>query len=207
MAFVFCFSSFLIVKLVFVDLSFLASCFEINLLQLKETRTIKLKNMKTRIGFFALCLLLVSMFATAKESGTALISGESLTELGQYSISTSNEMLKIGNEALKTYELSYANSDSPVLIGVKKTKKCMNFIVRSKNFEVEYVCNKHVFGVKRMNKEYQTISSSEINQMMDNADFYSQRIISQYPKTEEELLCLIACYFPSLIKDDHLAEL
>jgi len=115
--------------------------------------------------------------------------------------------LKIGDETLKTYDVSYVNSDSPILIGVKKTKKCMNFIVRSKNFEVEYVCNKHVFGVKRINKEYQTISLSEINQMMDNADFYSQRIISQYPKTEEELLGLIACYFPSLIKDDHLAEL
>ncbi len=163
--------------------------------------------MKTRIGFFALCLLLVNMFATARESGTTLISGQSLTELGQYNIRTSNEMLKIGDETLKTYELSYANSDSPVLIGVKKTKKCMNFIVRSKNFEVEYVCNRHVFGVKRINKEYQTVSSFVINQMMDNADFYSQRIISQYPKTEDELLGLIACYFPSLIKNDHLAEL
>lgn len=163
--------------------------------------------MKTRIGFFALCLLLVSMFATAKESGTALISGQSLTELGQYSIRTSNEMIKIGDETLKTYELNYANSDSPVKIGVKKTKKCMNFIVRTKNFEVEYVCNRHVFGVKRMNKNYQTIPTAAINKMMDNADFYTQRVISQNPKTEEELLGLIACYFPSLIKDDHLAEL
>lgn len=163
--------------------------------------------MKTRIGFFALCLLFVGMVAAANEKGTTLISGQSLTELGQYSITTSSEALRIGDEALKTYELKYSNCDAPVLIGVKKTKKCMNFVVRTDNFEVEYVCNKHVFGVKRMNKAYQTVSRETIDRMMDNADFYSQRVISQNPKTEEEMLGLIACYFPSLIKDENLSSL
>jgi len=163
--------------------------------------------MKTKLGILTLSLLMVCLFTTAKETGNTLLSGQSLTELGQYSISSSSEALKIGNEALKTYELKYSNSDSPVLIGVKKTKKCMNFIVRANNFEVEYICNKHVFGAKRINKDYQTISTALINEMMDNADFYTQRVISQNPKTELELLGLIACYFPSLIKDDHLAKL
>ena len=163
--------------------------------------------MKTKLGILTMNLLLVCLFTTAKETGNTLLSGQSLTELGQYSIRSSSEALKIGNEALKTYELKYSNSDSPVLIGVKKTKKCMNFIVRANNFEVEYICNKHVFGAKRINKDYQTISTALINEMMDNADFYTQRVISQNPKTELELLGLIACYFPSLIKDDHLAKL
>ncbi len=163
--------------------------------------------MKTKLGILTVCLLLVSLLSVAKEKGTSLLSGQSLTELGQYSIRVSNDAMQLGDELLKTYELNYTNYDSPVLIGVKKTKKCMNFIVRTDNFEIEYVCNKNVFGVKRVNKEYQTISTAAINQMLDNADFYSQRIISQYPKTEEELLGLIACYFPSLIKEDHLAGL
>ena len=150
---------------------------------------------------------MVCLFATAKGSGTSLVSGQSLTELGQYSINVSDDLIRIGAEALKTYELKYSNSDSPVLIGVKKTKKCMNFIVRTDNFEVEYVCNKHVFGVKRINKDYQTVDTKKINEMMDNADFYTQRVISQNPKTETELLGLIACYFPSLIQIEHLANL
>ena len=163
--------------------------------------------MKTKLGILTVCLLLVSLFAVAKEKGASLISGQSLTELGQYNISTSTQAMMVGDEMLKTYELIYTNSDSPVLIGVKKTKKCKSFIVRTDNFEVEYVCNKSVFGVKRISKEYQTISETAINQMLDNANFYSQRVISQYPKSEEELLGLIACYFPSLIKEEHLAEL
>jgi len=163
--------------------------------------------MKTKLGILTMSLLLVCLFTMATEKEPSLISGQSLTELGHYAISLSSDALKCGDETLKTYELSYSNSDTPVLIGVKKTKKCMNFIVHAKNFEVEYVCNNHVFGVKRINKDYQTIPTATINKMMDNADFYMQRVISQNPKTEEELLGLIACYFPSLIKDDFLADL
>lgn len=163
--------------------------------------------MKTKLSILTLGLLLVCLVTVAKEKTSSLISGQSLTELGQYTINNSTEALTAGGEELKTYELAYTNSDSPVLIGVKKTKKCMNFIVRTDNFEVEYVCNKHVFGVKRISKENQTVNQEVVNELMNNAQFYTQRVISQNPRTEEELLGLIACYFPSLIKEEHLAEL
>lgn len=163
--------------------------------------------MKTRFGILTICLLLVSLFSEAKVKEPAVVSGQSLTELGEYTISPAQEALTCGNETFKTYELKYSNMDAPVLIGVKKTKKCMNFIVRTANFEVEYLCNKHVFGVKRISKEYQTLPTELVSRMMDNQDFFAQRVITQNPKTEEELLGLIACYFPSLIKDSNLAKL
>jgi hypothetical protein len=163
--------------------------------------------MKTRIEILMLCLLLVGFTTTAKTKVATVLSGQSLTELGDYQISQSTNNLTIGGEAVKTYELTYSNGDSPVLIGVQKTKKCMNFVVRSHNFEVMYVCNSHVFGVKRIASEWQTIPASEINKLLDNADFYSQRVISQIPKTETELLGLIACYFPALVKDQYLSLL
>ncbi len=163
--------------------------------------------MKTRIGMLMLCLMLVGFTSTAKTKEATVLSGQSLTELGDYQISQSSKELTIGNDAVKTYELTYSNSESPVLIGIQKTKKCMNFIVRTNNFEVMYVCDHHVFGVKRISKEYQTISSDAISKLMDNTDFYSQRVITQNPKTETELLGLIACYFPSLVKDQYLSQL
>lgn len=162
--------------------------------------------MKTNFAMLTMCLFLLCLFTTAKERGTSL-TGESLTDLGQYSIIQSPDAMKIGNVALKTYEVNYSNNDSPILIGVIKTKKCKSFIVRAENFEIEYVCNNHVFGVKRMDKQYQTISPEVIDHMLDKYDFYTQRVITQYSKTEEELVALIASYFPSLIREDHLAEL
>lgn len=163
--------------------------------------------MKTRIGFLTVCLLVAGMVTSALGKGVTVLNGQSLTELGEYQISPSSKAMQFANETLKTYELNYSNIQSPVLIGVKKHKKCVDFIVRTGNFEVQYVCKNHVFGVKRIGAEYQTIPASEVSKLMDNADFYSQRIISQSPKTEEELLGLIACYFPSLIKDDYLHQL
>lgn len=163
--------------------------------------------MKTRLAFLTFGLLMSFLLTAAKENEPVVISGQSLTELGQYSINYSSESLAVAGETLKTYQLNYSNSNSPILIGVKKTRKCMDFIIRTKNFEVEYQCVNHVFGVKRISKEYQTVSSTLINEMMNNAQFYTQRIISQYPKTEAELLGLIACYFPSLIKEEKLTSL
>lgn len=163
--------------------------------------------MKTKLGILTACLLLVAFVASAMGKGTTLVSGNSLTAFGNYSISTSSKALTMDGQALETYELKYSNADTPVLIGLQKTKKCVNFIVRTDNFEVQYVCNRHVFGVKRVNKNYQTVSPKVIDELMDNGDFYSQRIISQHPKTQEELLGLIACYFPSLIKEGKLSQI
>lgn len=163
--------------------------------------------MKTKLAILTFGLLLVSLFAVAKERGTTVVSGQSLTELGQYTISLSPETITIGNEVLNTYQLVYSESDSPVLIGVKKTKKCMNFIVRTEGFEIEYVCNKHVFGVKKVNEAYREVDLATVNAMLDNSQYYTQRVISQTPKNEEELLGLIACYFPLLIKEQFRAQI
>jgi len=163
--------------------------------------------MKTKIGILALSLLLVSSFAKAEGNGSMSLNGQSLTELGQYSISVSDNPMKIGDEWVKTYQLKYENTDSPVLIGVKKTKKCMSFIVRSDHFEVEYVCNNHVFGVNRIDKTQQTMASGDVSHRLNNNEYFHQQVISQNPKTEKELLGFIACYFPSLITNEHLAEL
>jgi len=163
--------------------------------------------MKTKLAILTFGLLLVSLFAVAKERGTTVVSGQSLTELGQYTVSLSPEAITIGNEVLNTYQLVYSESDSPVLIGVKKTKKCMNFIVRTEDFEIEYICNKNVFGVKKVNEEYREVDLATVNAMLDNSQYYTQRVISQTPKNEEELLGLIACYFPLLIKEQFRAQI
>ena len=163
--------------------------------------------MKTRLGILTFSLLLMSFFTVAMEKGATVISGQSLTELGQYTISLSSDAMTIGNEVLSTYQLEYSESDTPVLIGVKKTKKCMNFIVRTDEFEIEYICKKHVFGVKKVNEEYREVDIAKVNAMLDNSQYYSQRVISQNPKNEEELLGLIACYFPLLIKEELRAQI
>jgi hypothetical protein len=157
--------------------------------------------MKTKLALVTIGLLLASLFAVAIEKEAPVVSGQSLTEFGQYTISFSPEAMKIGDEVLDTYKLVYSELDSPILIGVKKTKKCKNFIVRTEGFEIEYICDKHVFGVKKMNEKYREVNLSMVNERLDNFQYFTQRVITQYPKSEEELLGLIACYFPLLTKE------
>jgi hypothetical protein len=157
--------------------------------------------MKTKLAFVVVSLLMVSLCAVAKEKGSTVISGQSLTELGQYTINLSPEVIKIDDEVLDTYQLVYSESNAKILIGVKKTKKCRNFIVRTDGFEIEYICNKHVFGVKKVNEKYRKVDLAIVNAKLDNSQYYTQSVISQNPKNEEELLGLIACYFPLLIKE------
>ena len=83
------------------------------------------------------------------------------------------------------------------------SKKCRNFIVRADNFEIEYVCKNHVFGVRKVNESYRAVDPSVVDARLDNFQYYAQKVISQNPKNEEELLGLIACYLPSLIKEQY----
>ena len=162
--------------------------------------------MKTKLILTVLCVLMVSITSFAHKKGPMEITGNSSTEFGSYQIVMSSNPMVLNNEAVKTYDLTYGNTVKTIRIGVVPSKKCINFIVKSDIFEIEYVCNKGVFGVKKLNSDYLSIKRDVNDGCMNRAQYFAQRIISQNPKTEEELLGLIACYFPQLINEDYLAK-
>ena len=57
--------------------------------------------------------------------------------------------------------------------------------------------------MKKIRTSYQEIPKNINEAVLDKVAYYSQRIISQKEKTEGELLGLIACYYPSLIKAEY----
>ena len=131
------------------------------------------------------------------------ITGSSLSEFGNYSIEAAKAPMTVDGQDLKTYELVYENANRAVQIGVLPAKNCTNFILKTDMFEIEYVCRNHVFGVKKISRSYAGISK-EINEVvLDKVGYFAQRIITQNPKTEAELLGLIACYFPNLINESY----
>jgi hypothetical protein len=126
-----------------------------------------------------------------------------MSEFGKYTIEVSNSPMKINGETVKTYQLSYENADRTVTIGVLPQKTCTNFIIKTSMFEIEYVCNKGIFGVKKINQDHASIAKDINESVLDRAGYFSQKVITQNKKTEEELLGLIACYFPNLIKEEY----
>jgi hypothetical protein len=161
--------------------------------------------MKAKLFILTICIAVLSMGATAEIRDGKAMTGSSLTDFGRYTLVNSDAPMVINNQVLKTYELTYENAANPILIGVVKENDCKTFIVRSDDFEIEYTCIKGVFGVKKMEKKYASLPKAEIDAKMNKVSYYSQRVICQNKKSEDELLGLIACYFPNMINDEYHA--
>lgn len=162
--------------------------------------------MKTRLIILTICAALLSMGASAKIKDGKALSGNSLTDFGKYTIENSDVPMVVDNQVLRTYELNYERTNNPVQIGLLKEKDCTTFIVRSDEFEIAYTCNKGVFGVKKVDKKFQEIPKEEMDAKLNKVSYYSQRVICQNKKSEEELLGLIACYFPNLVNEEYQAS-
>ncbi|MBN1821839.1 MAG: hypothetical protein JXR31_14690 [Prolixibacteraceae bacterium] len=162
--------------------------------------------MKARIFFTVLFFTVFCLGVQAKVKDAKAITGSSLSAFGKYSVELSDIPMKLDGKEVKTYELTYENAERSVMIGVLPERNCTNFILKTDMFEIEYVCNKGIFGVKKIQKEYANISKDVNEAVLDKVGYYAQRVITQNPKTEEELLGLIACYFPALVKDDYQAK-
>ena len=154
-----------------------------------------------------MCMAILSVAATAKIKDGKAITGNSLTDFGKYTLVNSNDPMVVENKVIKTYELTYENADNPIQIGVvdDKKKDCKTFIVRSDEFEIEYTCIKGVFGVRKMESKYQEFSKEEMDLKLNKVSYYAQRVICQNKKSEDELLGLIACYFPNLVNEEYQA--
>ena len=162
--------------------------------------------MKAKILILTICTTLFWLSASAKiKDGTAL-TGNSLTEFGKYTIVNSEVPMVINDKAVTTYDLTYENSSETFRIGLVKEKKCTNYIVRTDEFEMQYTCNRGMFGAKKMEKRFQEIPKEDVNAKLDKVNYYSQRVICQNEKSEDVLLGLIACYFPTLINEEYQAN-
>ncbi len=161
--------------------------------------------MKTRLFLLIVCAALLSLNASAFLRDGKALTGNSLTEFGKYTIVNSDVQMVLNNQVVKTYELTYENTNTSILIGVLPDKGCTKFVVKSDEFEVQYECNRGVFGVKKIEKQYQDLPTEANIAKLNKVSYYAQRCICQNQKTEEELLGLIACYFPNLVNEEYQA--
>ena len=162
--------------------------------------------MKTKLFILTICVALLSLGASANIKDGKALTGNSLTDFGKYTVMVSNTPMVIDGEVLKTYELTYENTSNPVQIGVVKDEKCVTYVVRSDEFEVQYNCVNGVFGVKKIESKYRTLPAEELDAKLNRVHYFSQRVICNNKKSEDEILGLIACYFPKLINEEYQAS-
>ena len=122
--------------------------------------------------------------------------------LGNFVVDKAIDPIIVDGNALKTFIVTYENSDLDVRIGIDKSdKKCTRYIVVSDELEIMYLCNNKYFGVKRLAKEYLDDGMSTSDITLDREQYYHQKVITQLQKNELDHVKLISVYFPKLVKD------
>lgn len=162
--------------------------------------------MKTKLFILTICTALLSLGATAKIKSGQALTGKSLTGFGNYTITVSDDPMVINNEEITTYNLMYEKTNSVVKVGVVEEEQCKTFVVRSDDFEIQYSCNNGVFGVKKIENRFQTLPKEEMDAKLNRVSYFAQRVICTNKKSEDELLGLIACYFPALVNENYQAN-
>ncbi len=133
------------------------------------------------------------------------LSGNSNTRFGNYEIKEIAPVTTNGI-TLRTFELTYKNAAYPVMIYLNERDKCSDYIVRSKNLEVRYVCDKSAFGVKLVNGKFREYDPILNDRFLSGENFAKQATISGGNLEIGSALGLIASYYPALFERPDLLD-
>jgi hypothetical protein len=151
----------------------------------------------------ALSMMLLLGLGSAKANSAPApeaISGNSQTLLGTYQI-TELEPEIVNKETLRKFQLTYENGNAPITIFLNERTKCKDYIVRSNVMEVQYVCNKQGFGATTVNSKFSMYPEQTNELFLSTEALGYQSKITDGEISIEKALGLIACYYPSLLKN------
>jgi hypothetical protein len=148
-----------------------------------------------------LSAMLILAVSVASFATKYIATGKTWSVIGDYRIEVAETPVVLNGEELKTFVITYENSDQKITVAVDKQKKCSNYIVISDKLSVQYVCNDSYFGVERLDKEYSKLGHITHDEALNRSEFLHQRVISRESAGTLENAKLIAAFFPALVKD------
>lgn len=155
------------------------------------------------IFLILLTFCVVNLNATDREGNSISLKGNSNTSFGDYTIKELPSV-NINGEMMRAFELTYEKAQKSVFIYLDERANCKDYIVRSKNLEVRYVCKKTSFGAQLLLVN-QAKYKPELNALFLSQDeFAKQQLISEGALPIASALGLIASYYPALLKTPDL---
>ncbi len=147
-------------------------------------------------------LTVISLLSLSGYAKGPVAEGKTHCSLGNYVVDNAIDPIYVDGNALKTFVVSYENSDLNVRIGIDKSdRKCTRYIVVSDELEIQYACRRNSFGVQKLSKEYSDDGMSTSDLSLNREEYFHQKVITQNPKSELEHVKLISVFFPKLVKD------
>ncbi len=103
----------------------------------------------------------------------------------------------------KSWEIVYGESNTPVHVFLKETKKGHEYLVRTSYFEVKYVNGQQGFGVRMVSAAESTVSEKLNAAVLNQNQLTSQKCISSEAVENDQVLEMIASYLPDLINEQY----
>jgi len=142
---------------------------------------------------FALCL---SSYARKFVSG-----GTTHTPLGKYKIEVDDNYIKVNGLQHKPYVISFENTGMEVRVAVTMEKGCRKYYVLSDNLSLQYVSNRHYFGVELLDKELEKDGFRTSDQALNRAEYFHQKALTTGERWRRDKTALIAAFYPKLLNN------
>ena len=145
--------------------------------------------------FSAIIIISLSTYAKAP-----VAEGSTFSELGRYVIEKSSAPLIYDGRILRTYDVTYENSDIKVRIAIDDSnRRCRNYIVVSDWLSIEYKCRNNVFGTVLLEEKYAEDGIPCCIELLDKEAYFRQKVITQNETNEIDRLMMISVFYPELI--------
>jgi hypothetical protein len=151
----------------------------------------KKKNLIVQVMLIVFTLISVNVWAGNEESFNS-----------NYKISPDLNFVPT-SDFQKSWEIAYGESNNPVHVFLKETKKGQEYLVRTKHFEVKYINGSNGFGVKMLNSAESTVNESLNSAVLNSNGLKSQKCISTEAVGSEQILEMIASYLPDVINEQY----
>ena len=151
-----------------------------------------------RILLAAALIFAVSISSFARKF---VAEGKTYSVLGNYKIEIADKPITLNGKELKTFVISYANTNMEVTVAFEKNLKGLKYYVLSDNLSVQYVSNEGFFGVAKLDKELEKDGYKTSDSALNRSEYFHQKVITTASNCDLDNSRLIAAFFPMLINN------
>jgi hypothetical protein len=149
-----------------------------------------------RIVLVAVLMATVSLALYARKTITE---GKTYSPFGDYKIHVDNRSVWINGKEHKPFVITYENSKIEVRVAVDMDREGKKYYVLSDNLCVQYVSNRHYFGVEKLDKEIEKDGFKTSDAALNRVEYFHQKAITTGYSWRRDNTKLIAAYFPMLL--------
>jgi hypothetical protein len=151
-----------------------------------------------RIILVAGLILAVSLGTYARR---LVAEGKTYSALGNYKIEVDNKSFIINGKEHIPFIITYENSNLEIKVAIEIEKGVKKYYVLSDNLSVQYVANRHYFGVEKLSPEFEKDGYRTSDAALNRAEYFHQKAITTQRSWRRDNTKLIAAYFPMLLNN------